>query len=102
MLQGEVPETVMLGGTSDISQFCEHGFYDWVMFKDEKIQHPNENPVLGRYLGLAIDIRPEMTDMIMKANRAVVHHSTYHGLKEDDKSRPVHLSLRKDFDTSIR
>ena len=23
MLQGEVPETVILGGTSDISQFCE-------------------------------------------------------------------------------
>ena len=28
MLQGEFPKTVMLVGTSDISQFCEHGFYD--------------------------------------------------------------------------
>ena len=28
MLQGEVPEAVMLGGNSDISQFFEHGFYD--------------------------------------------------------------------------
>ena len=26
MLQGEVPGTVMLGGTSGISQFCKHGF----------------------------------------------------------------------------
>ena len=25
MLQGGVPETVMLGGNSDISPFCEHG-----------------------------------------------------------------------------
>ena len=27
LLQGEVPETVMLGGNSDISQFCKHWFY---------------------------------------------------------------------------
>ena len=38
MIQVEVPETVMLGGTSYISQFCEHGFYDWFMFMDEQIQ----------------------------------------------------------------
>ena len=38
MLQGELPETLMLGGSSDISQFDEHGFYDWVMFIDEPIQ----------------------------------------------------------------
>ena len=39
MLQVEVPETVMLGGTSDISQFCEHGFYNLVMFRDNPIQY---------------------------------------------------------------
>ena len=39
MLQGEVPETVMFGRTSDISQFCKHGFYDWVMFRDEPIKY---------------------------------------------------------------
>ena len=38
MMQGEVPETVINGVTSDISQFCEHGFYDWVMFRDNPIQ----------------------------------------------------------------
>ena len=27
IMQGEVPENVMLGRTSDISKFCEHGFY---------------------------------------------------------------------------
>ena len=66
MLQVEVPETVMLGGTSDISQFCEHGFYDWVMFRDELIQYPDENPVLGRYLGPAMDVGPEIMTKIMK------------------------------------
>ena len=28
MLQGEVPETVILSGSSDTSKFCEHRFYD--------------------------------------------------------------------------
>ncbi len=28
ILQGEIPETVMLGETSDISQFCEFAFYE--------------------------------------------------------------------------
>ena len=45
----------MLGGISDISQLCEHGLYDWVMFRYEPIQCPNEDPVLGRYLGSAIE-----------------------------------------------
>ena len=51
ILPGEFPDTVMLGGTSDISQFCEHGFYEWVMFRDDPVQYPDKNPVLGRYLG---------------------------------------------------
>ena len=58
----------MLGGTSGISQFCEHEFYDWVMFRDEPIQYPDENPMLGSYLGPAIDVVPKMTDNVMKAN----------------------------------
>ena len=37
MLQGEAPETVILGRTSDISQLCEHSFYDWVIFRDKPI-----------------------------------------------------------------
>ena len=28
-LQGEVPETFMLGQTADISRLAEFGFYDW-------------------------------------------------------------------------
>ena len=58
MLQVEVPGTLMSGGTSDISQLCEHGFYDWVMFRDEPIQYSDENPVLGRYLRPEINVAP--------------------------------------------
>ena len=92
----------MLGGTSDISQLFEHRFYYWVMFKDEPIQYPNENTVLGRYLGPEIDVGPEMTSKIMKLNGEVVHRLIYRGLKEDDKSNKTHIYLRKEFDKSIR
>ena len=58
----------MLGGNSDISQFCEHGFRDCVMFRDEPIQYPDKNPVLGKYLGASIDVGPKMTENTMKGN----------------------------------
>ena len=58
MLQGRVLDTLMLGGTYNISQFYEHGLYDGVIFRDEPIQYPDENPVLSRYLGPAIDVGP--------------------------------------------
>ena len=73
ILQGKVPEAVMLGGTSDISLFFQHGFYDWFMFRDELIKYPDEISVLGRYLVPAIYVGPEMTAMILKVNREVVH-----------------------------
>ena len=50
----------MLGGTSDISQLCDHGFYDWVIFRYNPIQCPHEKPVLSRYLGTAIDFGPDI------------------------------------------
>ena len=92
----------MLGGSSDISQFFEHGFYDWVMFRDELIQHPDQNPELGRYLGPAIYGGLSMMAKTTKLNGEVVHFSTYPGLKEDENSRQVHIALRKDFDNIIR
>ena len=47
MLKGEVPDILMLDGTSDIIQLCKNGFNDCVMFRDEPIQYPDKNPVLG-------------------------------------------------------
>ena len=83
----------MLGGTSNISKFYEHGFYDWVMFREKPIQFPDENPVLGRYLGPSIYAGLEMTDKIMRLNGEVLHRSTYRGLKDDEKYNLDHILL---------
>jgi hypothetical protein len=63
---------VMSGETSDISQFCKFAFYDWIMFRDQPVAFPDDNPVLGRYLGPAIDMGPALTAKILKANGEVV------------------------------
>jgi len=78
-LRGETPQTVMSGETADISPFCKLSFYEWVMYREDSkvVQYPDENPALGRYLGVAIDVGPAMTAKILKANGQVVYRSTY-------------------------
>ena len=46
VLDRQVPETIMSSQISDISQFCELEFYEWIMFRDEPVQFPDDNPVL--------------------------------------------------------
>ena len=46
------------------------------MFRDDPIQYPDENTVLGRYLGPAIGVGLEITANIMKENGEVVHSLT--------------------------
>ena len=83
-LNGEVPETVMSGQTSDISQFCEFGFYDWTMWFDEKAKFPDGAWTLGRYLGPSIDVGPAMTSKILTQKGTVLHRSTYRPLSEKE------------------
>jgi hypothetical protein len=101
ILQGEVPETVMLGKMSDISQFCEFAFYDWIMFRDQPVAFPDDNPVLGRYLGPAIDVGPALTAKILKANGEVVYRSTYRALTDVERANAAHVCRRIEFDLNI-
>jgi hypothetical protein len=101
ILQGEVPETVMSGETSDISQFCEFAFYDWIMFRDQPVAFPDDNPMLGRYLGPAIDVGPALTAKILKANGEVVYRSTYRALTDVEQAYAAHACRRIEFDLNI-
>ena len=101
-LRGEVPETLMTGNTADISKYCEHGFYDFIMFRDDKVKYPDDNPVLGRWLGPAIDVGSSMVAYIMKENGEVVCRSTYRALNELELASDVHLKKRQEYDEAIR
>ncbi len=102
ILQGEVPETVMSSETSDISQFCEFAFYDWIMFRDQPVAFPDDNPVLGQYLGPAIDVGPALTAKILKANGEIVYQSTYRALTDAERTNAAHVSRRVEFDHNIQ
>ena len=62
---------------------------------------PDENPTLGQYLGVAIDVGPAMTAKILKANGQVVYRSTYRGPMEKEVTSMVHIAQRDEFDASI-
>ena len=72
------------------------------MFRDKPIQYPDENSLLGRYLGPKIDVVLEITAKIMKANGEVVHPSKYRGLKKDENTNQAQILLRNEFDKTIR
>ena len=57
-LDRKVTQTVMSGETSDISQFCELEWFEWVMFQNETAPFPEYVLKLGHYLGPSIDVGP--------------------------------------------
>ena len=91
----------MSGKTAGISQFCELIFYKWVMFCNEPVAFPDENPVLGRFLGIAIDVGPAMTARILKQNGEVIYQSTYRGLTDAEVANQAHIALQEEFDENI-
>ncbi len=101
MTNGQVPETVMTGSTSDISHLCEIAWYDWVMFRDNIPTFPDDKLILGCYLGPATDIGSALTAKILKSNGQVVFRSTLRHLTDDERACPMHTAQRKAFDDSV-
>jgi hypothetical protein len=98
---GQVPETIMTGTTADISHISEFGWYDWVMFRDNTPTFPDDNIVLGRYLGPATDVGGMMTAKILKENGQFVYRSTLRHLTKDETDSPAHKDMRRRFDKSV-
>jgi len=91
----------MSGETSDISQFCEFAFYDWIMFRDQPVAFPDDNPVLGRFLGPAIDVGHVLTSKILKANGEVIYRSTYRTLTDVERANAVHVCSQSEINLNI-
>ncbi len=96
-LDREVPETIMSGETANISQFCEFGWYEWVKFCSTTVSFPEDPLVLGKYLGLSIDVGPAMTTKILTLTGEVVHCSTYRPLTPEELADPVKQDHMKAF-----
>jgi hypothetical protein len=46
ILEDEVPETLMIGSTADISQLLEFGWYNYVYFWDTSVTFPDNKEAL--------------------------------------------------------
>ena len=96
MTNGEVPETIMTGSTTNISHICEFGWYDWVMFRDNVPSFPDNS-----YLGPATDVGSALTAKILKSNGQTVCRSTLHHLTNEELHCTVHKEMRRVFDESL-
>ena len=99
--KGEVPETIVSGQTADISQLCEFAWYDWVKFRESTAPFPEDQEVLGRYLGPSMDCGPAMTAQILKQNGQVEFRSTYRPLTPSELVSELEIKARAAFDAAI-
>ena len=83
-LEGEVLKTVMNGETTNITQLCEFGWYDWVYFHDNAVTYPGDKWVLGRWLGPSIGDSLTLCVKLLKGNGQRVYRSSYQDLTEDE------------------
>jgi hypothetical protein len=100
-LNGEVPETIVSGQTSDISPFVEYEWYEWCFFFDSSVSFPKDKEILGRWLGPSTDVGSAMTYKLLKSNGEVVHRSTVRPLTRDEVMDPVCINQRGAFDKVI-
>ena len=100
-LKGESPETLVSGETPDISEFASFRWYEWIKYRDQHVAFPDDNFVLGRYLGPSFDIGPALTAKILLKNGEYIHRSTYRILTEDEILDPNEIKLREEFDNAI-
>jgi hypothetical protein len=100
---GEVPGTIIKGGTADISQVCKFAWYDWVMFHDtvNTIAFPDKRLTLGRYLGPATDVGLALTAKILKQNGQYFCRSTLRHLTPEETLCTAQIAARLHFDNMI-
>jgi hypothetical protein len=101
-LEGQVPDTIVKGQTSDISPLAEYAWYEWVKFRDTGQSFPDSKEWLGRDLGPAIDIGPAMSRKVLKINDEVMFRVSVRGLTLDEIQSPDEQKRRQEYDEAIK
>ena len=101
-LNGQVPETIMMGETADISFICEFSWYSWVYFNESQVQFPETKVMIGRYLGpTEPEVGSVLTAKILKCNGEVVRRNTFRHLRQEEYESEESKKERSDFDASV-
>jgi hypothetical protein len=91
----------MTGETADISSLCEYKWFQWIWYCDINALYPNASKVLGRYLGPAKLIGPEMYVHILKSNGCVIQCTTIGSLTPAELENKAAKKQMQDFMTEI-
>ena len=101
MTARHVPETFMTKETADISQICQFGWFDWVMYHDPA-KFPDDKAILGRYLGPTIDFGSMLMAKILLPNGQYVCRPMLRTLTTMTAimmyTKPIDFSLTKAID----
>jgi hypothetical protein len=95
-LEGQVPDTIMKGQTSDISPLVEYAWYAWVKFRDTGQGFPDSKEWFGRDIGPAIDIGPSISRKVLKINGEVMFRVSVRGLTLDEMQIPDEQKRRQE------
>ena len=75
---------MMLGETSDMSQFFKLEWFKWVRFQEKNTPLLDDMPKLGHCFVPSMDIDPAMTTKIHMQNGQVLHRSMHRQLIPDE------------------
>jgi hypothetical protein len=100
-LKCQVPETIMMARTSDISHICEYEWYEWLMYHEEK-GYPEDKAKLGRYLGpTEPGIGSVMSYYVLQYNGEVVTKRTIRKLTPQEQEDKTVLKEKQAFDEKV-
>lgn len=100
-LQGEVPDTIMTGNTSDISFLAEFGWYEYVWHlspEDDNL----ERKQLGRYCGPSFDVGDVLTARILTPKGKFIFRTSVFPLKPDELMSDEVKKKIEDYEISLK
>ena len=101
-LQGQVPETVMMGQTADISFLCQFKWYEWIYYNDTAVQFPDQKVILGRYLGpTEPEVGSVLTAKILTKSGEIIRRNTLRSLTEQEVNCDDNRKERNSFDEKV-
>ena len=102
-LDGQVPETKMLGQTADISFIYAFAWYDWIYYHDSVVSFPEPKMQLGRYIG---PTEPEagsvLTAKVLTSSGDVIRRNTFRHLTQLELDSPEVKEEQVRFDVKVQ
>ena len=87
------------GDTPDISEWTDFTFYDRVWFWDAP--KSEDNPVLGRWLGISHRVGAAMCYWVVKSNGQIMSHTTFQHVTELELRQISIMEKVKTFDSEL-